>query len=117
MPIVEGTTEANLSVGIGHIPGTAGLGKPGNSALAGHRNYTFGRFFSRLDELKKGDKVILVTKTDTYTYIVYDKLVVLPTNVSVLNYKEKDNIITLITCTPMNKSTHRLIVHARLEGM
>ena len=116
MPIVEGTTQENLSVGIGHIPGTAGLGMNGNAALAGHRNYTFGRFFSRLDELKKGDKVTIITKTKTYTYIIYEKLVVLPDDVSVLKYKENDNIITLITCTPMRASTHRLIIHARLKS-
>ena len=113
MPIVEGTTQENLNVGIGHIPGTAGLGMNGNAALAGHRNYTFGRFFSRLDELERGDKVTLITKTKTYNYIVYEKLVVLPNDVSVLKYKENDNIITLITCTPMRASTHRLIIHAR----
>lgn len=115
-PIVEGVKAANLRAGIGHIPGTAGLGQPGNCALAGHRSYTFGKFFNRLDELATGDEIIITTKKEDLKYIVYDKHVVTPDNVSVLKGNKNDNIITLITCTPIYVASHRLIVNARLEG-
>lgn len=115
-PIVEGVREENLRVGIGHIPGTAGLGQPGNCALAGHRNYTFGRFFNRLDELEEGDKITISTKGADYRYIVYEKFVVKPDDVSVLKGSKDEHIITLITCTPIYIASHRLIVRARLES-
>lgn len=114
-PIVEGAAAANLKVAIGHIPGTAVLGQTGNCALAGHRNYTFGRFFNRLDELEKGDIISISTKKEEFKYKVYEKLVVKPDDVSVIKGSKEDTVLTLITCTPIYVATHRLIIHARLE--
>lgn len=114
LPIVEGVEKENLRVGIGHIPGTAALGTQGNCSLAGHRSYTLGRFFNRLDELNIGDKIIIITRNQKYTYKIYEKLVVTPDNLSVLKDNGKESIITLITCTPIYIATHRLIIHARL---
>lgn len=114
-PVVEGVAPSNLKSAIGHIPGTAGLGQPGNCALAGHRNYTFGRFFNRLDELKEGDIISVSTKKEEFKYKVYEKLVVKPDDVSVIKGSKEDTVLTLITCTPIYVATHRLIVHARLE--
>lgn len=114
-PIVEGVKPGNISRAIGHIPGTAGLGQPGNCALAGHRNYTFGRFFNRLDEVKVGDSISITTKKAEFRYKVYEKLVVKPDDVSVLKGDKDDTVLTLITCTPIYVATHRLILHAKLE--
>lgn len=114
-PVVEGVKASNLRTAIGHIPGSAGLGQPGNCALAGHRNYTFGRFFNRLDELNEGDIISVSTKKEEFIYKVYEKLVVTPDDVSVIKKKKGETILTLITCTPIRVATHRLIVHARLE--
>lgn len=114
-PIVEGVKPSNLSKAIGHIPGTAGLGQPGNCALAGHRNYTFGRYFNRLDEVNTGDIISITTKKAEYKYKVYEKLVVKPEDVSVIKGGKDDTILTLITCTPIYVATHRLILHARLQ--
>jgi len=114
-PIVEGVKSSNLKVGVGHIPGTAGLGQPGNSALAGHRSYTFGKFFNRLDELVIGDEILITTKKEDLKYKVYKIHVVTPDDVSVLKGSKDDTIITLITCTPIYVASHRLIVLARLE--
>ena len=114
LPIVEGVESHNLKAGIGHIPGTAGLGQKGNCALAGHRSYTFGRFFNRLDELEAGDKVVVMTKEREYTYSIYEKIIVLPEDVYVLKSKGDESTVTLITCTPVRKATHRLIIYGRL---
>ena len=114
-PIVEGVRASNLKAGVGHIPGSAALGQPGNSALAGHRSYTFGRFFNRLDELVIGDEIIITTKKEDLKYKVVKTLVVTPDNVSVLKGNRNDSIITLITCTPIYVASHRLIVQARLS--
>ncbi|NTV88855.1 MAG: class D sortase [Clostridiales bacterium] len=116
VPIVEGVSNSNLRAGVGHIPGTAGIGQPGNCSLAGHRSYTFGRFFNRLDELEIGDEFILVTKKQEYKYKIFSKTVVLPSDVSVLKGSKDESIATLITCTPIYVATHRLIIQGRLEG-
>ena len=112
--LVEGVKKADLRLGAGHIPGTSLPGEIGNCAIAGHRNYTFGSFFNRLDELQIGDKVTIDFNKKKYTYVAYEKLVVLPEDTSVINKNDKDKILTLITCTPVRIATHRLIIHFKL---
>lgn len=115
LPIVEGVKAENLRVGVGHMPGTAALGSPGNCALAGHRNYSFGKFFNRLDELVVGDEILITTKEGELRYKITKKFVVKPDDVSILKGNKDENIITLITCTPIRIATHRLIIQASLE--
>lgn len=114
--IVEGVAKENLSVGIGHIKGTSKIGEVGNCALAGHRSYTFGRFFNRLNELEIGDEISLITKEGSFIYKVYKKHIVEPDDVSVLKKSRTDRVLTLITCEPIFVATHRLIIHAKLEN-
>ncbi|MCX7921123.1 MAG: class D sortase [Clostridia bacterium] len=114
LPVVEGVKKEDLKIAAGHIPGTSELGGVGNAVVAAHRNYTFGSFFNRLDELQIGDKIEVSTKKGTYKYIVYKKLIVEPTDTSVLNRNNKDKVLTLITCHPMYIASHRLIIHARV---
>jgi sortase A len=114
-PIVEGVSDANLNSGIGHIPGTAMPGEPGNCALAGHRSYTFGKFFNRLDKLEIGDEIIINTKKEDLIYEVDNINVVTPDDTSVLKGSKDENVITLITCTPIYVASHRLIVRAGLK--
>lgn len=110
----EGTTDEVLKYAVGHFKDTAMPGEIGNSSFAGHRNYTYNEFFNRLDEVKIGDDIIVRTKKGEFKYKVYEKKVVLPTEVSVLD-ATKDATITLITCTPIRVATHRLIIKGRLE--
>ena len=112
--LVEGVKSKDLKVGAGHIPGTAMPGEIGNCSIAGHRNYTFGSYFNRLDEVAIGDKVTVEYGKKSFTYEVYEILVVLPEDTSVLNHTKEDKVLTLITCTPIRKATHRLILHALL---
>jgi sortase A len=114
-PVVEGVKAENLKVGLGHIPGTSEIGQVGNTAIAGHRSYTFGRFFNRLDELENDDEIVIAAGDKTYTYKVYEKLIVEPSDTSVLSSDDKESILTLITCHPIYIASHRLIIHARLE--
>jgi len=112
--LVEGVTSKDLKVGAGHIPGSAMPGEVGNCAIAGHRNYTFGSYFNRLDEVAIGDTVTVVYGKNSFTYEVYEILVVLPEDTSVLAHNDTDKILTLITCTPVRVATHRLILHAKI---
>lgn len=114
LPILEGATKENMRASAVHLSDTASLGSLGNAAIAAHRARTTGRLFNRLDEVQLGDKVIIHVKDKAYTYEVNNILVVEPTDVSVLSSDGKESLLTLITCTPLNVSTHRLIIQAKL---
>lgn len=109
--VKEGSTRSVLSSALGHIENTALPGEDGNCCIAGHRNYVFGKYFNRLNEITVGDVIELKTTDNLYTYEVVSTEVVEPEDVSVLDYAEGKNL-TLITCTPFMIGTHRLIVHA-----
>ena len=111
--LIEGSSSKQLKWGAGHVTGTAMPGEAGNCAIAGHRNYTFGTYFSRLDELKAGDEIDIDYNGKAYKYSVTDSFVVAPDEVWVLGKTEKP-IITLITCHPRGSGTKRLIVRAEL---
>lgn len=112
--LVEGTTSKDLNWGAGHLPTTPMPGETGNCAIAGHRNYTFGSYFSRLGEVKIGDQIIIEYNKTEYTYEAYEILTVLPDDTSVLGQTDDATILTLITCTPKGSNTHRLIIHGKL---
>lgn len=114
LPILEGATKENMRHAAAHLSDTDGLGQPGNTAIAAHRARTEGRLFNRLDEVKLGDQIHITTNDDRYTYRVIKISVVEPTDISVLDSNREQKWLTLITCTPQNKSTHRLIVQAEL---
>lgn len=113
--VVEGVSENDLKVGVGHFPGTAAMGKVGNCAIAGHRSYTFGKFFNRLNEMEIGDEIIVSNGIETFKYIVYKIHVVEPSETYVLNQVDDHSILTLVTCEPIYVASHRLIIHAKIE--
>jgi len=115
LPILNGASDANLDKGAGLLEGTPAPGMPGNSAIAAHRNRAYGSMFNRLDEVGVGDTVTVKDKNSTYQYEVYETLVVEPNETSVLNGSQDEKVLTLITCTPIDTATHRLIVKAKIK--
>ena len=51
-PVREGVSMGVLEDALGHEEDTAYIGAKGNCVIAGHRNYNFGQFFNRLDEVE-----------------------------------------------------------------
>ncbi|MDF2545665.1 MAG: hypothetical protein K0R93_563 [Anaerosolibacter sp.] len=113
-PLFSGASQKNLKIGLGHMVETSKIGEVGNASIAGHRSHTFGRFFNRLDEVDVNDEIEILIDGKTLKYIVYEKVIVEPTDISVLKRNKKDRILTLITCHPLYTSTHRLIIHAKM---
>ncbi|SES94556.1 sortase A [Pseudobutyrivibrio sp. C4] len=111
-PVREGTERDVLSDSLGHESGTAFAGEEGNCIIAGHRNYNFGKYFNRLDEVEIDDLIYLDSATETYTYVVTDIQVVDPTDVEILEPIEGKETLTLYTCTPIYIATHRLVIIA-----
>lgn len=112
--LVEGTGSKQLQWGGGHVTGTAMPGETGNCSIAAHRDYTFGTYFSRLDELKPGDQIIIDYQGVDFNYTVTESFIVSPDEVSVLE-PTKEPIVTLITCHPRGSGKQRLIVRGQLE--
>jgi len=112
--LLEGTSQYNLIYGAGHMSETAYPGDIGNCAIAGHRGYTFGTYFYRLDELKPGDIIKITYNGKIYDYAVYESFLVLPTDVYVLDQPNDIKQLTLITCDPPVTGTHRLIIRASI---
>jgi sortase A len=115
LPILPDTREKYLRVGVGHLPETALPGEPGNCVLTGHRSYTRGRIFNRLDEVEIGEEIVVETSEKKYTYRVADVFIVEPGDPSILEYEEGEEVITLVTCHPIYVASHRLIVRGILE--
>lgn len=115
IPILKGTSPTNLKVGAGLMVGMAAPGEPGNTVLTAHRSYTHGRFFNRLDEIEIGDRITIILPESTYWYLVYDKAIVEPDDPSIFDEGSEEEILTLVTCHPVRKATHRLIIRAKFE--
>ncbi len=115
-PLAEGTDNKSIMFALGHFKGTALPGEIGNFAVAGHRSYTFGEYFSRLDELEKGDKIEVLYSGKRYIYEVTNSFIVEPEQTEVIDPTDKP-VITLVTCTPKWTATHRLIVRGELRMM
>lgn len=112
----EGVDPATLRYAVGHFEQTALPGEAGNFSVIGHRNYTFGQYFNRLDEMAPGDEVAVEYDGQIFTYTVTDTFVVNPEDVWVLDETDASEI-TLITCTPIRIATHRLIVKGELTDV
>src|SRR4051795_2733397 len=75
--VVQGTDSGSLRKGPGHYPDTPLPGKRGTVAIAGHRT-THGAPFRRVDDLKRGDKIVLAMPYGTFTYRVQRTRIVDP---------------------------------------
>jgi LPXTG-site transpeptidase (sortase) family protein len=113
----EDQIESALEDGVVHYPTTVQPGQKGNTAFFGHSSnnifnpghYKFA--FALLHDLVPGDTFYLTYRGKVYAYQVYQRQIVDPSEVSVLdNVPGKVATATLITCDPPGTSLHRLVV-------
>jgi LPXTG-site transpeptidase (sortase) family protein len=135
MVVVEGTGYEDLKKGPGHYPGTALPGQVGNFAVAGHRT-TYLAPFNKIDTLRRGDAIVLETKSKWLVYRVqtvpaghgYPTVlfheVVDPSDVQVAfavpdqgnaDKKPTLRLLTFTSCNPKYSASQRFVVHAELE--
>lgn len=118
LPVTAGVAEEQLKISEGWVRQTDVIGSEGNAVIAGHRSYTFGRHFNRLDELEAGDEIAFTTADgETIPFRVSEILTAEPDDPAVFALPPEGGAqLTLYTCTPVRIATHRLIVRAmRLE--
>ena len=110
--VLEGSDDATLAKGAGHIEDTPFPGERGNVGIAGHRD----TIFRALRHTKIGDEYDLRTGNGTYRYRVARTLIVKPEDVYVLDPTPRPTL-TLVTCWPFEFIGHapkRFIVQAEL---
>lgn len=111
-PIFEGTTEEQLSKGVGHFVESVLPGLDDNSVLSGHRSTVF----NRLGELDEGDLILVGTSAGEFIYQIRDFQVVARTDRSII-VPTSAGTLTLTTCHPFNqigRTTNAFIVSADL---
>ncbi|HEU4618942.1 MAG TPA: class D sortase [Gammaproteobacteria bacterium] len=111
VPVFAGTSDAHLTIGAGHIEGTAPLDAPGNVGIASHRD----GYFRALKDIEIGADIFVDTLQGRYRYEVVSTLIVDPRAVQVLA-PTGHPALTLVTCYPFYFVGHaplRYIVSAR----
>lgn len=115
LPIYEGTSEAVLSKGVGHLELTSYPlgGESTHCVLTGHRGLPEAVLFTDLDQLEVGDKFYLHTLDEVLAYQVDQIKIVLPTETFDLEIVPGEDLCTLLTCHPYGINSHRLLVRGR----
>jgi sortase A len=110
--VVEGTDVESLRKGPGHYPETPLPGEPGTTAIAGHRT-TYGAPFRRIDQLKRGNRILVDMPDGRFVYRVQSTKVVDDQDLSVLDSVGYQRLV-LSACHPLYSAAERIIAFARL---
>lgn len=111
-PVVQGDGSAQLAVAVGHVPASAWPGSPGTAVLAAHNV----SWFSRIDQLKAGDKIYFDTSCGRYAFAVKAAAVV--KEGSPLRNSAHPSLV-LETCYPLDAlwfTSQRYLVSATFLG-
>ncbi len=125
VPILKGISQDTLAKGVGIYGSSVPPGQVGNFAIAGHR-ITHGQPFSRLLDLKKGDQIVVETRTAIFTYVLDNA----PSDLTVKDdagwvldpvpghpgLKPTKALITLTTCQDLFHSPDRSVGFGHLES-
>ncbi|MGM0110833.1 class A sortase [Enterococcus sp. DIV0187] len=116
LPILEGSTQANLSIGAGTTKENQALGK-GNFVLLGHYMTNRGLLFGGIKYLQKGNDIKVTYRDKQAEYVVTETKIISKKEVQYMeDSKDNPKILTLITCDSSNQNTpNRLIVIAKLK--
>lgn len=108
--VYEGVTDAQFDIGVGEWPGSPAPGIAGNIVIGGHRTAA-QRPFANIDKLKYGDVILLTRNGKTFRYKVSKSMVV--TNTAVwITRPTPTATLTLFTCHPKGKTSHRYVIRA-----
>lgn len=122
-PIVKGFDDDALASGVGWDSRSADPGEIGNFVIAAHR-VTHGEPFAKFPKLKKGDKIVVETRTEILTYelrnagtsITVDFSVGWPLqripdrDPEVASGRPTKAVITMLTCSELFHTRDRSVV-------
>jgi sortase A len=121
--VVQGTTPSALKAGAGHYVSTPLPCEAGNVAIAGHRT-TYGRPFNKIDTMRPGDIVELITPFNDCKYAAVNPFaghanpwVVTPDDFSVIDVPglpKNAYDLTLTSCHPKGSASHRIVLRLKM---
>lgn len=108
----EGIRLTTLDHGPGHWPGTALPGQTGNVVVAGHR-VSKHQVFRHVDQLERGDDIVLTDADGEHRYVVSQVQVVEPNAIWIVD-QTPTATATLFACHPPGSTRQRIVVFADL---
>lgn len=112
LPVYDNTSSTALDNGVGLLENTSppvgGIGT--HSVLTGHSGLSLNQLFTDLPKVKKGDEFYLKVNGEVHAYKVDQIKTVLPDDFRYLQIDPNKDYVTLVTCTPLFRNTHRLLV-------
>jgi sortase A len=112
--LVNGTSVADLRRGPGRHEETFMPGEGELVYVAGHRT-TYGAPFRHVDELERGDRIVMRMPYGRLTYRVERTRIVDPSAVGVVRDVGHEQLV-LTACHPLYSAKQRIVIFARLEG-
>lgn len=114
LPIYHGTSDATLEKGVGHLEGTSLPvgGESQHSVLTAHRGLPSATLFDDLGEVKVGETFTIEVFGEVLTYKVIETQTIEPEQTQALVPRFGEDLVTLVTCTPLGINTHRYLVTA-----
>ena len=113
MVVVDGTSPGSLRNGPGFFPQAPWPGGRGTTAIAGHRT-TYGSPFRRIDDLDRGDRIVVEMPYGRFTYRLERTRIVKPDAMWVIQRTSYDRLV-LTACHPLYSAAKRIVAFARLE--
>ncbi len=112
LPVYHGTSDAVLSVAVGHLEGTSLPvgGESTHCVVSAHRGLPTAVLFTHLDRMEVGDVFHFTILDRTLTYEVDQIRIIDPSDTSLIQIEPGQDYCTLLTCTPYGINTHRLLV-------
>ena len=109
--VLDGTKDSYLRKGPGFFPETPFPGSGGTTAIAGHRT-TYGAPFRSVDDLERGDRIVVEMPYARFEYEVERNRVVDPDAVWVTKRVGYERLV-LTACHPLYSAAQRIAVFAR----
>jgi len=112
LPIIEGTDEEELDIGVGHYKDTVYPTQNDQILLSGHRDTVF----RRMGELEIGDTMTIKLPYGDFTYEIYETFIVDADDTTVIKSTAPDEVLTVSTCYPfqyVGSAPDRYIINAK----
>lgn len=112
LPIYHGTAPAVLEIGAGHLEYSSLPvgGRNTHSVIVAHSGLPSAKMFDDLTRLKKGDQFTIHVLNRTLIYSIDDIKTVKPAEVEAVKIVKDQDLVTLMTCTPIGINNRRLLV-------
>ena len=115
LTVYHGTSDHVLRKGVGHMEQSSlpvgGIGT--HAVLSAHTGSTDQRLFTDLELLRLGDLFYITVLGNKMAYRVDQIVTAVPEDVSDVQIRQGEDLVTLLTCTPYGINSHRLLVRGR----